>query len=122
MYIPPLSFSHTDHVHRASYSDGKLLPARPGGVAEPRPCAGNQGTLITAEDLFYNIPIRKSALRASEEYNRIGDMLTKLEIQHYIHTITIVYMIYVYDVFKNCIQWNLSNPDTIGADLMERCP
>ena len=67
------------HANRASYSDGKLLPARPGGPAAPRPCAGNQGTLISAEDLFYNIPTRKRALKASEEYSRIADVITKLE-------------------------------------------
>ena len=65
---------------RASYSDGKLLPARPGAPAGPRPCAGNQGTQISAEDLFYNIPNRKRALKASEEYNRISDVVTKLVI------------------------------------------
>ena len=64
-------------VHRASYSDGKLLPARVGGSAEPRPCAGNQGTLIVAEDLFYNIPTRKRALKAADEYHRIADVITK---------------------------------------------
>ena len=71
------SFSHC--THRAPYADGKMLPSKPGGVAEPRPCAGNQGTQISAEDLFYNMPTRKRALKASEEYTRIADAITKLE-------------------------------------------
>ena len=66
-------------VFRASYADGKMLPSKPGGLAEPRPCAGNQGTQISAEDLFYNMPTRKRALKGSEEYSRIADIITKSE-------------------------------------------
>ena len=63
---------------RASYSDGKIVPARPGGLAEPKPCAGNQGTQIVAEDLFYNMPLRRRALRSpAEEYNKIVDVVGK---------------------------------------------
>ena len=36
------------------------------------------GTQIAVEDLFYNMPLRRKALRsASEEYNRIVDVMTK---------------------------------------------
>ena len=66
-------------MFRASYADGKMLPSKPGGLAEPRPCAGNQGTQISAEDLFYNMPTRKRALKGSEEYSRIADIITKSE-------------------------------------------
>ncbi|OBS78062.1 hypothetical protein A6R68_19548 [Neotoma lepida] len=71
------SISHVAHVtittktadgkcaYRASYSDGKLQ-------APPKPCAGNQGTQITVEDLFYNIMTRRKALKnPSEEYGKI---------------------------------------------------
>ena len=63
---------------RASYSDGKIVSAKPGGQAEPKPCAGNQGTQIVVEDLFYNMPLRRKALRSpAEEYNKIVDVVGK---------------------------------------------
>ncbi|ORE06950.1 DNA mismatch repair protein MutL [Rhizopus microsporus var. microsporus] len=89
------SISHVAHVtittktadspcaYRASYSDGKLVPARPGQSADPKPCAGNNGTQITAEDLFYNVPTRRKALKsASEEYNRILDITTRYAVHN----------------------------------------
>lgn len=32
---------------KAHYSDGKLVPAKPGQTAEPKACAGRGGTQIT---------------------------------------------------------------------------
>ena len=32
------------------------------------------------------------------------------------------YSIYTYVHLHIHVQWNLSNPDIIGADLIERCP
>ncbi|KAH8861218.1 DNA mismatch repair protein Mlh1 [Schistosoma japonicum] len=55
------------------------------GVAEskPLPCAGNPGTTIVAENLFYNAPIRKSALKnGREELSRIVDVVSQYAI-HY---------------------------------------
>ncbi|XP_044310865.1 DNA mismatch repair protein Mlh1 isoform X2 [Varanus komodoensis] len=75
------SISHVAHVtitsktadgkcaYRASYSDGKLKTA-------PKPCAGNQGTQITIEDLFYNVATRRKALKnPSEEYAKILEVV-----------------------------------------------
>ena len=72
------TYCYLMRVTRANYSDGKLIPAKPGASAEPRPCAGNQGTQILAEDLFYNILTRKRALKSSsEEFAKIADVIGK---------------------------------------------
>ena len=77
-------FLITDPHDRACYEDGKLVPAKAGQTAEPKPCAGNDGTIITVEDLFYNTPTRLSALRSStEEYARILDVMTKYAVHNY---------------------------------------
>ncbi|XP_057623109.1 DNA mismatch repair protein Mlh1 isoform X4 [Chionomys nivalis] len=82
------SISHVAHVtittktadgkcaYRASYSDGKLK-------APPKPCAGNQGTQITVEDLFYNIMTRRKALKnPSEEYGKILEVVGRYSIHN----------------------------------------
>lgn len=61
---------------RALYEGGKLQPLKPGQSADPKPTAGQQGTQLTVEDLFYNIPTRRRAFRsASEEYTKIIDLV-----------------------------------------------
>ena len=61
-------------AYKAHYDSGHLVPAKPGQSADPKPTAGRQGTQITVEDLFYNVPTRRRAFRsASEEYNKILD-------------------------------------------------
>ncbi|XP_051772882.1 DNA mismatch repair protein Mlh1 [Ctenopharyngodon idella] len=82
------SISHVAHVtittkaadakcaYRASYSDGKLK-------SPPKPCAGNQGTLISVEDLFYNVSTRRKALKSpSEEYSRIIEVVSRYAIHN----------------------------------------
>ncbi|KAI4672590.1 uncharacterized protein J4E78_001091 [Alternaria triticimaculans] len=60
----------------AHFADGKLASAKPGQSAEPKPKAGRQGTIITVEDLFYNVPSRRRAFRsASEEYAKILELI-----------------------------------------------
>ncbi|XP_048367710.1 DNA mismatch repair protein Mlh1 [Sphaerodactylus townsendi] len=82
------SISHVAHVtittktsdgkcaFRANYSDGKLKAA-------PKPCAGNQGTQIVVEDLFYNIATRRKALKnPSEEYAKILDVVSRYSVHN----------------------------------------
>ncbi|UKZ47340.1 hypothetical protein TrVGV298_001558 [Trichoderma virens] len=60
---------------RAHYLDGKLAPPKPGQSAEPKGVAGRQGTQITVEDLFFNVPTRRRAFRSyADEFNKIIDM------------------------------------------------
>mmetsp|Transcript_15764 Transcript_15764/g.41539 ORF Transcript_15764/g.41539 Transcript_15764/m.41539 type:complete len:470 (+) Transcript_15764:603-2012(+) len=60
------------HGYRASYKDSEMLP--PG----PKPVAAVRGTTITVEDLFYNVPTRRKALKsAAEEYARVMDVVTR---------------------------------------------
>ncbi|KAI0764880.1 DNA binding protein [Fomes fomentarius] len=68
---------------KASYGDGALTPAKAGMTTEPKPCAGNDGTTITVENLFYNTPTRLSALRgSSEEYGRIVDVVMRYAVHN----------------------------------------
>nr|XP_055026801.1 DNA mismatch repair protein Mlh1 [Misgurnus anguillicaudatus] len=82
------SISHVAHVtittktadakcaYRANYCDGKLK-------SSPKPCAGNQGTLVSVEDLFYNVSTRRKALKSpSEEYSRIVEVVSRYAIHN----------------------------------------
>ncbi|XP_018013384.1 DNA mismatch repair protein Mlh1 [Hyalella azteca] len=61
---------------KCTYLDGK--PKAP-----PKPCAGNQGTQITVEDLFYNISIRRKALRSpAEEHARIAEVVSRYAVHN----------------------------------------
>lgn len=49
----------------------------------PKPTAGNQGTVITVEDLFYNMTVRKKALRSpAEEYQKVSEVVSKYAIHN----------------------------------------
>lgn len=61
---------------KLSYLNGK--PTGP-----PKPCAGNRGTQIVVEDLFYNVPTRKNAFKSpGEEYKRIVDVVSRYAVHN----------------------------------------
>ncbi|XP_047343450.1 DNA mismatch repair protein Mlh1 [Vespa velutina] len=63
-------------AYRATYIDSKLKEP-------PKPCAGNQGTTITIENLFYNVATRRKALsNVSEEFTKITDVVIKYAIHN----------------------------------------
>lgn len=64
------SVSASQVAWRAQYLNGSL-------TSDPQPCAGNPGTTIRAEKLFYNALVRRNALRASEEWGRIVDVVSR---------------------------------------------
>lgn len=60
---------------RAEYLNGSL-------VADPAATAGNQGTIISVTDLFYNVPTRiKSLSNPSEEYAHIVRVMQRYAIE-----------------------------------------
>ncbi|KAI0210068.1 DNA mismatch repair protein Mlh1 [Lamellibrachia satsuma] len=82
------SISHVAHVtiatrtadskcaHRGEYSDSQLK----GPV---KPCAGNIGTKITVEDLFYNIVTRRKALKSpTEEHRKLMEVISRYAIHN----------------------------------------
>ncbi|KAK4052806.1 DNA mismatch repair protein Mlh1 [Microbotryomycetes sp. JL201] len=69
---------------KAAYSDGVMIPIKAGAKeVQPVPVAGNDGTIISVEDLFYNTPSRLKALRsASDEYSRIVSVVLQYAIHN----------------------------------------
>ncbi|KAI8895921.1 mutL-like protein 1, colon cancer, nonpolyposis type 2 [Globomyces pollinis-pini] len=64
-------------AYKAAYLDGKMIPN------SLKPTAGNIGTTITIEDLFYNQQNRKKAFKnVNEEYSRILDVIQKYSIHN----------------------------------------
>lgn len=61
--------------YSASYVDGMMR-------SDPKPVAASHGTTLTVEDLFYNLPTRRNALRATgEEYRAIVDVVARYSIR-----------------------------------------
>lgn len=66
---------------KANYSDGELVPVKPGTSCEPKPVAGKVGTQISVEDLFFNVPSRLKALRApGDEFVRVLDVIGRYSV------------------------------------------
>lgn len=65
-------------AYKCFYVNGQIatLKFKPDASCKPQPVAGNTGTQIAAEDLFYNLPSRLHALRSkNEEWIKILDVL-----------------------------------------------
>ncbi|WFD32058.1 DNA mismatch repair protein Mlh1 [Malassezia sp. CBS 17886] len=61
---------------RAIYFAGALRA--PDRQTNPQPCAGTDGTTVSATDLFFNAPQRRKVFKSpSEEYNRCVDVASK---------------------------------------------
>jgi DNA mismatch repair protein MLH1 len=66
-----------------SYEDGKPKPLKPGEPAKPKPIAGTYGTVICAEDLFYNNPTRRKTItNLNDQYKIIQDVIKKYAINN----------------------------------------
>ncbi|MEN2498567.1 MAG: DNA mismatch repair protein MutL [Marteilia pararefringens] len=71
----PSSQSSQACAFEAHYSDGRL-------IGEVKACAGNNGTIITAYDLFFNNKCRLAAFRERDEMTLCIDYLMKIAL-HY---------------------------------------
>ncbi|XP_064085225.1 DNA mismatch repair protein Mlh1-like [Macrobrachium nipponense] len=61
---------------KASYVDSKL-------TGPPKPCAGNQGTQISVEDLFYNVATRRKALKSpGEEHAKVAEVVSRYAVHN----------------------------------------
>ncbi|CAK8686008.1 unnamed protein product [Clavelina lepadiformis] len=67
---------NTQCSYKASYLDGRLKE-------KPKPTAGNVGTQITVEDLFYNVPTRQKVFKSpSEEHQKIANVITRYAVHN----------------------------------------
>lgn len=73
-------------AYKAYYINGKMCasnfkPATGNNKIEPKPIAGRDGTQITVEDLFYNLPSRFKGLKSkSDEFAKILDIVGRYAI------------------------------------------
>lgn len=69
-------------AYKAHYSDSKMVPAKEGDSPDPRACAGVKGTVIAVEDLFYNVPSRRQALKnPHDEYAKIVEVVNRYSLR-----------------------------------------
>ena len=90
-------------AYKVQYRDGDPL-------YEPKPCAGNTGTTIIIEDMFYNMPTRRKLLsNTNEEYQRIVECIMRYAIDRF-------------DVSFSCRRLGVNIQDVstqVGSDSLE---
>ncbi len=90
--LASLSYVSTLHItskpkdqemaYEAEYRNGIIVDAENPKTPDPKPkpCKGNNGTMICARNMFATVPQRKKAFNAHDEYLRILDVVQKYAI------------------------------------------
>uniref|UniRef100_A0A336M241 CSON010758 protein n=1 Tax=Culicoides sonorensis TaxID=179676 RepID=A0A336M241_CULSO len=86
-------------AYKVSYDLGKMKDS-------PKACAGNQGTTITIENLFYNLPSRLKSITKdkSTESKLLSDVVTK----YAVHNSKIAFSLKINEN-KNCIKTQINS-------------
>ena len=59
----------------------KFLDGQP--VGKSTPCAGKNGTIIRAQDLYYNMKTRRETMTSGDEQNRIGEIIRSYAVHYH---------------------------------------
>jgi DNA mismatch repair protein MLH1 len=77
-----------DVAYKGYFENGMLVPGNGGHDASPIAWAGHVGTLIKANDLFYNNKQRKKSFNKKEEFVQIVDVVTNYAIHFWMVNFT----------------------------------
>eukprot|EP01114_Cavostelium_apophysatum_P022274 TRINITY_DN8002_c0_g1_i1.p1 TRINITY_DN8002_c0_g1~~TRINITY_DN8002_c0_g1_i1.p1 ORF type:complete len:675 (+),score=161.79 TRINITY_DN8002_c0_g1_i1:750-2774(+) len=84
------SISHVAHVKIQSRTKGgrcafelSYMDGKPVNNSKPKACSGNQGTIVTVEDMFYNLPTRRKTItNFPDEYSRVVNVVRQYAINN----------------------------------------
>ena len=75
--------SKMEIVSRTAEGDAYALSCEGGALGAVRPAAGAKGTVVTADDLFYNVPARLKFLKSdAQEEADIGGVMARFLLSH----------------------------------------